>query len=126
MHQLQGNTHESQDIENLSLRKRIFSFTHKEFPSLDDIDHDKKTTGSTNGKHNSGVKTYGSLSISFEDATEERIFEDPRITEEKVQDLDKYMNSKEQKFSIPNQNSFLAALSPEDVILQNPFAQTHW
>ena len=108
-------------MQNLSLRKRIFSFTHQEFPSLDDLnDGDKKTTGSTNGKHNSGVKFSGSFTASFEDATEERIFEDPRIIEEKIENLEKYMSSKEQKYPI--------GISPnEGVILQNPFARRiHW
>jgi hypothetical protein len=73
----------------------------------------------------------GSFTASFEDATEERIFEDPKIIEEKELDLEKYMVSKEQKFTIAQKQSFTqmgysSAVSQEEVILQKPNVQIHW
>jgi hypothetical protein len=80
MQHLTGLNHDSYGVPELSLRKRIFSLDQNEFPSLEELD-DIKTSGSTCGKHNSGVKS-SSLVFSNLSATEERIFENPKIFEE--------------------------------------------
>jgi hypothetical protein len=85
MQHLTALNHDSTNIKELSLRKRFFSYDQNEFPSLDDMEADMmKTTGSTNGKNHSGVKskTNSMIFSTIDSATEQRLFENPKIIEE--------------------------------------------
>jgi hypothetical protein len=94
MQQLTGLTHDSQGMRDLNLRKRIFSLDQHEFPSLEDL-NDAKTNGSTNSKHNSGVKSSSMVLSTIDSEVNVKLFENPKIFEEKEQDLCDYMTSKE-------------------------------